>query len=141
MISDPVDKVELVECHLEWADGREYWSENPEEIARAVYYRRRVRGGRGMPYAVTCWREGPGSRNTVLWEMEWTEEDLRPTPADVANMIRQGVPPRFIYDLFPNRDTLALLREWSDDPALPKPVDPVKERRKRYARRCATPVQ
>jgi len=40
---DPIDRVCCTELHLEWADGREYWSEDPAEVARAVMYRRRVR--------------------------------------------------------------------------------------------------
>lgn len=112
----------FAECHLEWSDGREYWSEDPAAIARAIFYRRRVRGGRGLPYAVTCWEEGPGDHNRVLWEMEWTAMDQRPTSDDVAGMISQQVPPLFIYQLFPNADTLAQLREWTDDPHLPEPA-------------------
>ena len=32
---DPIDRVCCTELHLEWADGREYWSEDPAEVARA----------------------------------------------------------------------------------------------------------
>lgn len=130
---DPIDRVCCTELHLEWADGREYWSEDPAEVARAVMYRRRVRGGRGLPYAVTCWREAPGNSNTILWEMEWTVDDLRPRSEDIRALLGQQVPPSFIYALFSNAETLAMLHEFTEEtgnslPALP---DLKKKRRKR----------
>lgn len=110
-VLDSIDRVSFTECHLEWEDGREYWAEDPLEIARAIYYRRRVRGNTFQPFAVTCWYEGPGNDTHKLWEMEWTETDLRPSVKEVRDLLAQNVPETFIRAIFNNQATAHILSE------------------------------
>lgn len=106
MIARPVmtapdyDPLTFTEFVVEWEDGRQVWTEDLLAAGRAVRYRHRFLARRFIPFSITAWHTPKQGQAVVVWELEWTAEDMTLTPADFECLRKQRVPLRLMDQMF-----------------------------------------
>jgi hypothetical protein len=94
--------LEFIEFIVEWEDGKQLWTDTHHQAGKSIRYRHRMNGF--QPFYIQATRALPDGGWETVWDLEWTEPDLRLTREDLLALKRQRVPGDLIDRLFRHPD-------------------------------------